>query len=243
MGLYLAAALWAQDEGVPLRLLYDGFAPPLPYRWVRPPARLAAENQPPEAGAGSIALRAGSESEYASIGTGDGQAFVIFPPDAVAPSNNEAAARVTLVPLDPATIGPPPEGTRVDGNAYRIAAAYAASQRPVVLRKPVTVILRYPTTGTGVLRSADSGWTSLHTINVHMALQDVAETDRLGIFAAAAPPGAGPLAFLAGLPRAVIVALSAALGLILVLVLRAVRRRARRGGPGRPAGVGSTSGP
>src|SRR5207302_6389231 len=102
MRLYLAAALWAQDEGVPVRLLYDGFAPPLPYRWVRPPARLAAENQPPEAGAGSIALRAGSESEYASIGTGDGQAFVIFPPDAVAPSNHEAAARVTLVPLDPA---------------------------------------------------------------------------------------------------------------------------------------------
>src|SRR5207244_12530421 len=84
MGLYLAAALWAQDEGVPLRLLYDGFAPPLPYRWVRPPARLAAENRPPEAGAGSIALRAGSESQYPSIATGDGQAARVVPERAAA---------------------------------------------------------------------------------------------------------------------------------------------------------------
>ena len=239
MGLYLAAALWAQDEGVPLRLLYDGFAPPLPYRWVRPPARLAAENQPPEAGAGSIALRAGSrsESEYASIGTGDGQAFVIFPPDAVAPSNNEAAARVTLTPLDPSTIGPPPEGTRIDGNAYRIAATYVASRRPAVLRRPVTVVLRYPTVGTGVLRFAVSGWIPLRTTNVHMALQDIAETDRLGIFAAAAPVG-GPFAVLPGLPGGM-AALSAALGLILVIFILLRRRGASR----RPAGVSSSSGP
>jgi hypothetical protein len=227
--LYIAAALWADRGAIPLRILYDGFVPPPPYRWVRPPARLAAENQPPEAGAGSITLRAGSE--YASVGTGDGQAFVIFPPDAIAPSGNESAAGIAVVPLDPGTIGPAPEGTRVDGNAYRIAGRYASSQQPIVLRKPVTVVLRYPTTGTGVLRSTDSRWIPLRSINVHMALQTVAETDRLGIFAASAPVGVGPLAFLAGLPRVLIAVLSAALGLFLFIALRTVRRRARRSVP------------
>jgi hypothetical protein len=239
--LYLSAALWAEREAVPLRILYDGFAPPPPYRWVRPPARLAAENQPPEAGAGSISLRAGSE--YASVGTGDGQAFVIFPPGAITPSGNESAAGITLVPLDPTTIGPPPEGTRVDGNAYRIAARYAVSQQPVVLRRPVTVVLRYPTAGAGVLRSTDSRWIPLRSINVHMALQTVAETDRLGIFAAAAPVGAGPLAFLAGVPGVRLAARSGAPGLILVIVLRTVRRRARRSVPHGRGGISSSSGP
>jgi hypothetical protein len=232
--LYITAALWAERGAIPLRILYDGFAPPPPYRWVRPPARLAAENQPPEAGSGSISLSAGSE--YASVGTGDGQAFVIFPPDAIAPSGNESAAGIALVPLDPATIGPPPEGTRVDGNAYRIAARYTTSQQPVVLRKPVTVVLRYPTSGTGVLRSTDSWWTLLRSTNIHMALQTVAETDRLGIFAAAAPVGVGPLAFLVGLPRALMAVLSAALGLIFLIVVRSVVRRRPR--PSVPDGAG-----
>jgi len=230
--LYIASALWTERGGIPLRILYDGFAPPPPYRWVRPPARLAAENQPPEAGAGSISLRGGSE--YAAVGTGDGQAFVIFPPGAIAPSTGESAAGITLTPLDPATIGPPPDGMRVDGNSYRIAARYATSQQPVVLRKPVTVILRYPTTGTRVLRSTDSGWIVLPSTNVHTGMQNVAETDRVGVFAAAGPVGGGVLVFSGGLPRGLLVALWAALGAVPLIALKsAVWPRARRTAPRR----------
>ena len=89
-----------------------------------------------------------------------------------------------------------------------------------------------------MLRFAVSGWIPLRTTNVHMALQDIAETDRLGIFAAAAPVGRGPFAVLPGLPG-VMAALSAALGLILVIFILLRRRGASR----RPAGVSSTSGP
>ncbi len=239
--LYLAAAVWMQRGVIPPRVVYDGFVPPPPYRWVHPPARLAAENQPPEAGAGSISLRGGSE--YASVGTGDGQAFVIFPPDAIAPSGGEQAARITLTPLDPATIGPPPEGMRLDGNSYRIAATYAASQQPVVLRRPATVILRYPTRGPSILRSTDDRWIVLRSINVHMGMQSLAESDRLGVFVAASPVGGGPLAFLAGLPRGLRVALWAALGLVLLIVLgTALRPRAPRTVRGGGA-IDTTSGP
>ena len=230
--LYIVSALWTERGGLPLRILYDGFAPPPPYRWVRPPAGLAAENQPPEAGAGSISLRGGSE--YAAVGTGDGQAFVIFPPEAIAASRGESAATITLTPLDPATIGPAPDGMRVDGNPYRIAARYATSQRPVVLRKPVTVILRYPTTGTWVLRSTDSGWIGLPSTNVHMGMQNVAESDRLGVFASAGPARGALLVFSGGLPRGLLVALWAALGVALLIMLKiAVQARARRTGPRR----------
>src|SRR3989442_3814408 len=95
--LYIATALWTAHGLFPLRVLYDGFAPPPPYRWVHPPARLAAENRPPEAGAGPIALSAAG-SEYASVATGDGQAIVIFPPGAISPSNRESVAKITLTP-------------------------------------------------------------------------------------------------------------------------------------------------
>jgi hypothetical protein len=55
--------------------------------------------------------------------------------------------------------------------------------------------------------------------------------------------GAGPLAFLAVLPRVLIAALSAAPVLILVIVLRTVRRRARRSVPHGRGGISSSSGP
>jgi hypothetical protein len=43
--LYLAAVSGAWGWRIPPRLLYDGFSPPPPYHWVRPPSSLAASNQ------------------------------------------------------------------------------------------------------------------------------------------------------------------------------------------------------
>ncbi len=223
--LYLASALWTARGLLPVRVLYDGFVPPPPYRWVRPPAALAAENQSPQGGAGSIALTAGG-SEYASVATGDGQAVIIFPLDGIAPSGGESAARITLLPVDPAMINSAPSGLRFDGNAYRIEGAYVNARRPVMLRKPVTIVLRYPSTGTRVLRSTGPAWTVLRSTAYHMSLQTVAESDRLGIFAAGASLG-GPAAFLAGLSRSALLVLWTALALVLGLLLRyRVRRRA-----------------
>src|SRR5437879_11455028 len=67
--LYLAAGAYVWTR-VPVRLLYEGEAPPPPYRWVRPPANLPEPNQPPESGTGTIPLTpAGSQS--ASVLTDD----------------------------------------------------------------------------------------------------------------------------------------------------------------------------
>ncbi len=223
--LYVAAALWTAGGPWPVRMLYDGFVPPLPYRWVRPPVA-AAQNQGPQTGAGSIGFTSDG-SEYASVATGDGQAIAIFGPNAFVPAPGESAVRITLMPLDPAAIGPAPAGLQVEGNAYRIGGAYAHSERPVALRKPVTVVLRYPSRGTRILRFADPAWAVLGTTSFHMSLQMLADSDRLGIFAAAAP-AAGPAALLTGLSRSALLVLWTAVGVVIVLLLRyRVRRRDR----------------
>lgn len=225
--LYLAGALWTAGGLWPVRVLYDGFVPPPPYRWMRPPAWAAAQNQRPQAGAGSIGFTADG-SEYASVATGDGQAIAIFGPNAFVPSPGESAVRVTLAPLDPVAIGPAPAGLQVEGNAYRIDGTYVRSQRPVVLRKPATVVLRYPSSGTQMLRFAGPAWTVLGTRSFHMSLQMLADSDRLGIFAAAAPAGRAP-AVLAGLSRNALLVLWTALGVVIALLLRHRVRRPRLG--------------
>lgn len=226
---YLAAAAWT--GGVPAgRVLYDGFAPLPPYRWIRPPANFPHENERPESGAGSIALTS-SGSEPRAVVTDDDQAAVVFMRDVVAPRTGEASVRVTLTPLDPGALPSPPAGMRFDGNAYRISATYGVSQAPAVLRKPVNVILRFPTTGTQLLRSTGTGWTVLSTTTLPPAMQDVADSEVLGIFIAASPPGTG-LSVSALLYRALTILLWAAAAVLFVGLLRDyARQHPRRGRP------------
>ena len=70
--LYLVAVAYTWPLA-PIRILYEGEAPPLPYRWVHPPAELSRDNQPPEFGAGRIAFSP-QGSQSTSIVTDDGQA-------------------------------------------------------------------------------------------------------------------------------------------------------------------------
>src|SRR5712692_3991915 len=81
--LYLVAVEYTWRLA-PSRILYEGEAPPLPYRWVHPPPNLTEDNQPPEPGAGSIALSP-EGSQSTSVVTGDGQSGVIFRFGAIAP--------------------------------------------------------------------------------------------------------------------------------------------------------------
>lgn len=212
--VYLAAGALTWTR-VPPRLLFEGEAPPAPYRWVRPPAALAGTNERPEPGTGTVTFTpAGSGG--ASILTGDGQAGIIFPHNVVAPRDGGSPVRVTITPLDPGAWAPPPRGLRFDGNAYRFDAAYA-SGAPVDLRGPVTPVLRYPRHATILLRSTDHAWTALNAKRVEASLQIFAASDRLGVFVAAAPTegittswlgyaavGAGALAVIAGAAAAVL---------------------------------------
>ena len=215
--LYLAAGMyvWAR---IPVRLLYEGEAPPPPYRWVRPPANLPEPNQPPESGAGAIPLTPNG-SQSASVLTDDGQAAVIFRFGAIAPRAGATTVTVTIVPLDPAPLSPPPPGLRVDGNAYRMEAAYQGGP-PISLTQPVTVVLRYPRHATMLLRSTGDGWSRLDAHIVAGALQIFASTDHLGVFIAAAPMTSPPVAWLGYVAGG-----AAALGVLAAVAARALGRR------------------
>jgi len=186
--LYLATTAIAWPFSI--RLLYDGLVPLPPYRWVHPPPDRAKSNQPAEGGSGTIALGPRG-SDATEISTGDDQALVTFPVAAIAPRPGESSVKVVITPLDPATVAPAPQGSHVDGNAYRVDASYAASAMPIALAAPVTVVLRYPVHATAVLRAQDAGWTALQSTRFDGSQQVLANTDRLGVFVPGLPSARG----------------------------------------------------
>jgi hypothetical protein len=185
--LYVGTVMLASP--FPVRVLYDGLVPLPPYRWVHPPPYRSRDNQAALSGSGTIAL--GPPSRASEVSTEDDQALVTLPQGIISPQSGESMVKVTIVPLDPATVARPPNGRRFDGNAYRIEASYAGSGSAAVLTASPTVVLRYPMHATQMLRAGESGWTSL-TGQVFTGSQQVlANTDRLGVFIAAAPMNSG----------------------------------------------------
>jgi hypothetical protein len=222
---YLVIAPFAW-RGVPARLLYEGEVPPAPYRWVHPPAALARDNQQPTGGSGQIGLNP-TGSGSASILTDDAQAGIIFPHDAVAPQPGVTSATVTLTPVDPDTVAPPPPGYAFDGNGYRVEAAYS-NGRPIALRRPVTPVLRYPRHATVLLRWSGGKWNMLDTKRVQAALQIFAASDQLGVFVAARPLGGGTPVWLFYVGGAIAVLLAGAVAALLL------RRRPTAGATASP---------
>lgn len=172
------------------RMLYDGLMPQPPYRWVRPPAWRRGDNEPPQPYTTFLPLAAGG-SVPAEFATDDLQATITFPANVVEPRPGETKARVTLTPLDPEALAPPPAGRRFDGNAYRIDAAYETSGAPVKLRGPVTIVLRYAAHATTMLRlekTADkAAWVRLPTTVFTGSQEDLAHSDGLGVFVVSNP--------------------------------------------------------
>lgn len=223
--LYVIAAVTSlRSTGSPARVLYDGLAPLTPYRWVHPPPVLARDNQPPEPGTGDVPFGPEGLSPL-SVTTGDGQTAVIFNEKTVAPREGEAAVRVTITPLDPATVAPPPAGLRFDSNVYRIDSSYMPSGAPVRLHAPATVVLRYATGANEVVRFSGTGWTPLTSKRYDAAQLVTADTRELGIFATTAP---------ANLPYTTarhwwLYGAVVLLPLVAFLAISFARRRARRG--------------
>jgi hypothetical protein len=117
-----------------------------------------------------------------SITTGDGQAAIIISIDAVEPRADEREVMVGITPLDPDVVVPRPLRRVVNGNAYRFEASYGRSGAPAIFRKPVTVLLRYPTHATEMWRSDEPDWTKLQATVFPVTLQLYAETPTLGTF-------------------------------------------------------------
>jgi hypothetical protein len=173
--------------GLPFRPLFDGLAPPRPYRWVVPPPEFAGQNQPPLSGTIDLVLgRMGSKAD--SLITGDGQAQVTFGDRAFRPMGEERAVRAQITPVDPAQFGPPPAGLPFNGNAYEVEAEYLPSGRPAPVAREISMAMRYPTHATVILRWNGDGWDRLETGLISANLTVFAATTELGVYVPAGRP-------------------------------------------------------
>jgi hypothetical protein len=148
--------------GHSVRPLFDGIGPPAPYQWVKPPPDFAAGNKKPKPVSMDVALKANG-SAASVVSTPDAQALLNLPEGAVAAHGADTKVTVMIVPLDPATLGPPPKPLHADGNAYRIALKYEPSGVAAgPLAKPGNVVLTVPQPAKSVLSSADGrAWQEL----------------------------------------------------------------------------------
>ncbi|MEA2931737.1 MAG: hypothetical protein QOI56_522 [Actinomycetota bacterium] len=126
-GLYLAAAAATSVLGDrPFRPLFDGLAPPPPYRWVNPPQEAARDNQQPAAASGEVPLGPDG-SAFANITPEDAQVVVLLQDKAVPPHQPDTALVVTVTPVDALTLGPLPPKMSPQSNAYRVEVTYRPS--------------------------------------------------------------------------------------------------------------------
>ncbi|MGH2758634.1 MAG: hypothetical protein ACRDKJ_03615 [Actinomycetota bacterium] len=188
VGTYVATALVAsRNATLPTAPVFDGLAPPVPYRYVNPPADLAEENEPPLRAVGTLKL-ADAGSRARTVATADGQMLVVFADDAVASREGEDEVTVRITPLDPGPLPEPPGGLVVSGNAYGVDARYTRSRDRAELEVPATVVIRYAQHGRDVLHLRGRSWRSLETERAEASFQLFAEASELGMFTAAGVP-------------------------------------------------------
>jgi hypothetical protein len=131
-GVYLVAALLTPAlSDRPFRPLFDGLAPPLPYRWVNPPPEVARDNRPP-GGASREAPFLADGSSFVNVTPDDGQAILLLAEHAVAPHPPDTGVAAAVTPLDVLTLGPLPADMEPQSNAYRVEVTYRPSGGPVV---------------------------------------------------------------------------------------------------------------
>ncbi len=231
-GLALALVYVALAAAYNARPLFDGFAPPAPYRWVSPPPEFRAGNVVPQPATVEAPLGP-SGSAQAGGSSGDGQVILSFAAGAFPAQPPDTKVVVQVAPVDPATLAPPPAGLAADGNAYRLQFAYEPSKSPAAaVAAPADIFLVVPEPAQSLLFSADGqAWEVLPFRPVPDLHQIGGAFDRPGYFLAVAPPvdrlrpGGGGEA--AGVLRAV--AAIAALALALWFLPVGARRLRGRG--------------
>jgi hypothetical protein len=237
LGAYLVvAAATLGLSGHHLLPLFEGVGPPMPYQWVNPPAVFASGNVKPQAATTDVSLKGGASAQ-ASAYTTDAQCVVNLNAGAFPSHGNDSSVKVTITPLDAATLGAVPPGVVADGNAYRVLFAYQPSNAPATnLAVPGSIALIAPNPGHVLLYSPDGQtWTTLNSTVVANTSSVFATMDKGGFYLV----GARPTAAASGsrgnqLSTLAIVALVVGLAIILTaapVAVRAVRRR--RGGGAR----------
>ena len=200
--VWAALAAWSGHLSPLARLpLLDGLGPAAPYRWVNPPADLAADNQPPSSGEFTLPLDGDGVRGEVLI-TSDNQVTVIVADGAVGPRPGETSVRLSVEPLDAATLPPPAGGLETFGNAYSLSATYEPSGTPVEkLGGEIDLILLYPVTPDvhaathELLRSATgTSWRALESTDSVAQQQAQARIPGLGTFVVAGVPAPSPIA-------------------------------------------------
>jgi hypothetical protein len=240
--LYLAgAALSGRASLLARRPLLDGLAPPTPYRWVDPPPGLAASNKPPASITFEVELTSAG-SQLGAFSTSDGQVNLVLSEGAVPASPGQTAVEVSIEPLDPASLGPPPAGLVVAGNAYRIQASYRPSGRRVeAFGGQSSVGLVYPLLSTPVanpgghlvLASADGrSWRRLQSTDTSGTHQVSAGLNQPGYVEVGIPPAA-PGTGGNSRTRILLFATAGAVAIVVAALLLRGRLAPARGGGGR----------
>ena len=224
------------------RPLLDGFAPPPPYRWVRPPPSLASTNEKPSVGRFTIALGTGG-SEAGVFSTDDSQASLALGQGAIVRSADDRSVLLRILPLAPAAGASIPDEMALSGNVYRFAT-YRPSGSPVsALQSAGQLVLAYPAAADALLHRhtllrSDDGrtWKALQSIDSIGQQLVQGNVNELGYFAVGqAKPGTprhtstGTIVY-----RVIVIAgiaiVVAAVG-IAELRIRRRRRRSRRPRP------------
>jgi hypothetical protein len=131
VGLYAAVVVaTGLMSGHPVRPLFDGAGATTPYRWIRPPWYVGSTNIKPTPGHTDIAFDNGA-SPLTGVNSADSQIILNLPRGALPTHGADTAVRVSFTPLDPKKLGSTPNGTRPDGNAYRVEMTYQPSGAPV----------------------------------------------------------------------------------------------------------------
>jgi hypothetical protein len=207
LALYVIGAL-VSGHMSPLarRPLLDGFIPPAPYRWVRPPPELANSNLPPVSGKTRVLFGA-KGSEAAFFATDDAQVTSTVPEDAFAARPGTEAVEITIEPVDPASVEPLPGRLSVAGNVYLVRATYEPTGDPVKrLATSLGVIMTYPSLSndlgnhTLVVSSNGRRWKPVKTFDQHATRQVNGRLRSLGYVAVASTPLPSPAGPGAGSP-------------------------------------------
>jgi hypothetical protein len=162
-GLYVAVVLaTGLVSGHPVRPLFDGAGTTTPYKWVKPPWYVGSTNIKPVPGHTDIAFDNGA-SPLTGVNSPDAQIILNLPRGALPTHGADTAVRAAFTPLDPKKLGETPNGTRPDGNAYRVDMTYQPSGAPVpTATQSGNVIMVVPDEADKMLFSVDGkSWDEL----------------------------------------------------------------------------------
>jgi hypothetical protein len=173
-------------------------------------------------------------SELGGFSTRDQQFFLLFSEGAVRPSPGQTRVHITITPLDPATLGPRPEGLQAVGNAYRLQATYGPSSRPIArFAAEVKVGFSYSLAASTTLAdltlmySRDGrAWTRLQTAEAPDAREVSSQIPGTGYLLLATSPATAVTGDSSGAGRRRL-ALALVAAMILVAGLLVLRRRRR----------------